>query len=144
VCGCQPSRNFCSSEGFTGFFCGRSSPLFGAGPGQRSIFKIIPTVMGAEAGPVIGFVSCLGALGGFFPPLLLGWCLHRFGSPAWAYTAMALFSLGCFALNWAFYWRRSSPTQLLRKGNRGRSATLFVSSDTIISATTASRPVSTR
>jgi hypothetical protein len=34
----------------------------------------------------------------------------RLGSPAWAYTAMGLFALGCFLLNRVFYWRRVSPT----------------------------------
>lgn len=110
VCAFSLSQ-FLEPDAFTGFFWTIMILCAAAGLGNGSIFKIIPTVMGAEAGPVIGFVSCLGALGGFFPPLLLGWCLHRFGSPAWAYTAMALFSLGCFALNWVFYWRRVSPTR---------------------------------
>lgn len=109
ICGFSLSQ-FLQPDGFKGFFWTIMVLCAAAGLGNGSVFKIIPTVMGAEAGPVIGFVSCLGALGGFFPPLLLGWCMHRFGSPAWAYTAMALFALGCFALNWAYYWRRTSPT----------------------------------
>jgi len=109
ICGFSLSQ-FLQPDAFTGFFWTIMILCAAAGLGNGSIFKIIPTVMGAEAGPVIGFVSCVGALGGFFPPLLLGWCLQRFGSPAWAYTAMALFALGCFALNWVFYWRRASPT----------------------------------
>lgn len=109
VCGFSLAQ-FLEPDAFTGFFWTIMILCAAAGLGNGSIFKIIPTVMGAEAGPVIGFVSCLGALGGFFPPLLLGWCMQRFGSPAWAYIAMAVFALGCFALNWAFYWRRTSPT----------------------------------
>ena len=110
VCGFSLSQ-FLEPDKFTGFFWTIMILCAAAGLGNGSIFKIIPTVMGAEAGAVIGFVSCLGALGGFFPPLLLGWCMQRFGSPAWAYTAMGLFALGCFILNWAFYWRRVSPTR---------------------------------
>ncbi len=109
VCGFSLSQ-FLEPASFTGFFCTIIILCAAAGLGNGSIFKIIPTVMGEEAGPVIGFVSCLGALGGFFPPLLLGWCMHRFASPAWAYTAMSVFGLGCFALNGIFYWRRNSPT----------------------------------
>ncbi|MFT3780528.1 MAG: nitrate/nitrite transporter [Nibricoccus sp.] len=107
ICGFSLSQ-FLSPESFTGFFWTIMILCAAAGLGNGSIFKIIPTVMGAEAGPVIGFVSCLGALGGFFPPILLGWCIQHFGSPAWAYTAMGVFALGCFVLNWAYYWRRTS------------------------------------
>lgn len=110
VCGFSLSQ-FLEPDKFTGFFWTIMILCAAAGLGNGSIFKIIPTVMGAEAGPVIGFVSCLGALGGFFPPLLLGWCMQHFGSPAWAYTSMAVFALGCFALNWVFYWRPASATR---------------------------------
>ena len=81
-----------------------------AGLGNGSVFKIIPTVNSKDAGAVIGIVSCLGAFGGFFPPLLLGWCLEHLGTPAWAYVIMALFAMSCFVLNWWFYWRKVSPT----------------------------------
>jgi NNP family nitrate/nitrite transporter-like MFS transporter len=110
ICGFSLSQ-FLQPESFRGFFWTIMILCAAAGLGNGSIFKIIPSVMGAEAGPVIGFVSCLGALGGFFPPILLGWCMNEFGSPAWAYTAMALFAVGCFALNWGFYWRSTSPTR---------------------------------
>jgi MFS transporter, NNP family, nitrate/nitrite transporter len=102
---------FLGVEEFQSFFvtvlviCGAS------GFGNGSVFKIIPSVNSKEAGPMIGIVSCIGAFGGFFPPLILGWCMTRFGSPAWAYVAMALFALSCFAINWYFYWRKSSPTR---------------------------------
>lgn len=102
---------FLTPESFRGFFvtivviCGAS------GIGNGSVFKIIPTVNPKEAGAVIGFVSCLGALGGFFPPLLLGWCLTNLGSPALAYTAMALFAIAGFVVNWWFYGREGSPTR---------------------------------
>jgi NNP family nitrate/nitrite transporter-like MFS transporter len=109
VCGFSLSQ-FLEPASFTGFFLTIMVLCGAAGLGNGSVFKIIPTVMGVEAGPVIGIVSCLGALGGFFPPLLLGWCLKHFGSPAWAYTGMAVFALGCFAANWYYYWRRESPT----------------------------------
>ncbi|MBK6407702.1 MAG: hypothetical protein IPF66_23410 [Holophagales bacterium] len=53
----------------------------------------------------------MGAFGGFFPPLFLGWCIERFGSPAWAYTAMAVVALGALAVNGWFYQREGSPTR---------------------------------
>ena len=101
---------FLRPDSFQNFFLCILILCGAAGLGNGSIFKIVPAIMGAKAGPVIGIVSCLGALGGFFPPLLLGECIERFGSPAWAYTGMALFGLVCFAVNGWFYWRKDSPT----------------------------------
>jgi len=75
-----------------------------------TLFKIIPLVLTKEAGAAIGIVSCLGALGGFVPPLLLGWTMDHLGSPAWAYTGMALFALTCLFVNVWFYHRRTSPS----------------------------------
>jgi NNP family nitrate/nitrite transporter-like MFS transporter len=81
-----------------------------AGLGNGSIFKIIPLALSKEAGAAIGIVSCLGALGGFVPPLLLASTMNYLGSPAWAYTGMALFALICLAVNVCFYHRRNSPS----------------------------------
>lgn len=81
-----------------------------AGLGNGSVFKIIPLVLPKEAGAAIGIVSCIGALGGFVPPLLLGMTMDHHGSPAWAYTGMALFALVCLGVNFWFYHRRISPT----------------------------------
>jgi hypothetical protein len=35
--------------------------------------------------------------------------MGSFGSPGWAYTAMALFALLCLAINGYYYHRSSSP-----------------------------------
>ena len=109
VCGFSLTH-FLEPESFRGFFTTIMILCAAAGLGNGSIFKMIPAVCRTDAGPVIGVVSCMGALGGFFPPLILGWCIKHFNSPAWAYTGMAIFGLSCFALNAWFYWRRQSPT----------------------------------
>lgn len=95
---------------FRGFFMTIMLICAASGLGNGSVFKIIPSVNAREAGAIIGVVSCVGALGGFFPPLILGVCIERFGSPAWAYTAMAVSALGCLGLNWWFYHRPNSLT----------------------------------
>jgi MFS transporter, NNP family, nitrate/nitrite transporter len=100
----QPDR-------FDPFFATILAICAAAGLGNGSVFKIIPLVAGRQAGAIIGLVSCLGALGGFFPPLLLGWCIASFGTPAWAYVAMSVFAMAAFAVNWWFYWRAASPTR---------------------------------
>jgi NNP family nitrate/nitrite transporter-like MFS transporter len=99
---------FLQPHEFTGFFALILLICGAAGLGNGSIFKAIPLVLPKNPGPAIGFVSCIGALGGFFPPLLLGWTIDHFGTPAWAYTSMALVALVCLAVNGWYYHRRSS------------------------------------
>lgn len=101
---------YLTPDAFPGFFATILVICAASGFGNGTVFKIIPVVNPKNAGAVIGIVSCLGAMGGFFPPLFLGWCIAQFGSPAWAYTAMAVFALVAFVVNWWFYWRRESPT----------------------------------
>ena len=101
---------FLQPDAFAGFFAVVLVICAAAGLGNGSVFKIIPLVLPKEAGAAIGIVSCLGALGGFVPPLLLGWTMGYLGSPAWAYTGMALFALLCLAVNGWFYHRHSSPS----------------------------------
>jgi NNP family nitrate/nitrite transporter-like MFS transporter len=82
-----------------------------AGIGNGSIFKMIPRLLpGPEAAAGIGIVSCLGAIGGFIPPLILGWTLDHRGTPGPAYATMAGFAAVCFAINAWFYVRKSSPS----------------------------------
>lgn len=101
---------FLQPESFAGFFIVILIICAAAGLGNGSVFKAIALVLPKDAGPAIGIVSCVGALGGFFPPLLLGWTIDRLGSPAWAYTGMGVFAVVCLAVNGWYYHRRSSPT----------------------------------
>jgi NNP family nitrate/nitrite transporter-like MFS transporter len=101
---------FLQPDQFSGFFAVILIICAAAGLGNGSVFKIIPLVLAKEAGAGIGIISCLGALGGFVPPLLLGWTMDNLASPAWAYTGMALFALICLIVNIWFYHRRASPT----------------------------------
>ncbi len=101
---------FLQPDQFAGFFTVILIICAASGLGNGSVFKIIPHVLPKEAGAAIGIVSCLGALGGFVPPLLLGWTMDHLGGPAWAYIGMAFFALLCLAVNFWFYHRRSSPS----------------------------------
>ena len=102
---------FLSADAFTGFFITILIICAAAGLGNGSVFKIIPVVLPKEAAAAIGIVSCIGAFGGFIPPLLLGWTMDKFASPAMAYTGMALFALICLGVNGWYYHRSSSPTR---------------------------------
>lgn len=101
---------FTNADEFFGFYTFILIICAAAGLGNGSIFKMIAQVLPKEAGAAIGIISCFGALGGFFPPLLLGWTMDRFGGPALAYLGMAVFAAICLALNGWLYHRRDSPT----------------------------------
>lgn len=101
---------FLTPDSFTGFFITILIICAASGLGNGSVFKIIPVVLTGEAPAAIGIVSCVGAFGGFFPPLLLGWTMDKLDGPALAYTAMAIFALFCLLVNGWFYHRVSSPT----------------------------------
>jgi NNP family nitrate/nitrite transporter-like MFS transporter len=49
------------------------------GLGNGAVFKLVPQYFPRETGTVSGLVGALGGLGGFFPPLLLGFCLQHLG-----------------------------------------------------------------
>ena len=51
------------------------------GLGNGAVFKLVPQYFPAETGTVTGLVGAMGGLGGFFPPLLLGFFRDRLGVP---------------------------------------------------------------
>jgi len=50
------------------------------GLGNGAVFKLVPQYFPAETGTVTGLVGAMGGLGGFFPPLLLGFFRDRLGA----------------------------------------------------------------
>ena len=49
------------------------------GLGNGAVFKLVPQYFPRETGTVTGLVGAMGGLGGFFPPLLLGFFRDRIG-----------------------------------------------------------------
>ncbi len=49
------------------------------GIGNGAVFKLVPQYFPKETGTVTGLVGAMGGLGGFFPPLLLGFFRDRLG-----------------------------------------------------------------
>ncbi len=65
------------------------------GLGNGAIFKLVPEYFPQSVGAVTGLVGAAGGLGGFFPPLVLGFIKQTTGSFTLGFALLALFSMGC-------------------------------------------------
>jgi MFS transporter, NNP family, nitrate/nitrite transporter len=116
------------------FTVGALGCAFLLGNGNGAIFKLVPQYFPKEVGTVTGLVGAMGGLGGFFPPLLLGFFRDHWHT-AWP-------GFGLLALVSAVLWRTNSvvflskqqaieltlPVRLTRTGDRvraGVTATFF-------------------
>ncbi len=80
-----------------------------AGTGNGLIFKLVPMYFNKQAGVVNGFVSMMGGLGGFFPPLLLSAVHSITGSYSIGFMAFSQFALASLVLVvWLYYMDRLS------------------------------------
>jgi NNP family nitrate/nitrite transporter-like MFS transporter len=59
------------------------------GLGNGAVFKLVPEFFPAFTGAVTGLVGALGALGGFFPPLVMGLLRDRLGTYTPAFALLA-------------------------------------------------------
>lgn len=73
-----------------------------AGFGNGVIFKMVPYVSKGNTGAVTGFVGAMGGLGGFFPPLVVGWIHGITGHYQLGIFLLVLTALLC----WFVLWRR--------------------------------------
>jgi MFS family permease len=84
------------------------------GLGNGAVFKLVPQYFAAETGTVSGLVGAMGGLGGFFPPLVLGFFRDRAGA---AWPGFVLLAATSAALWWAnrkaFIPRQESLEELL-------------------------------
>jgi len=69
------------------------------GLGNGAVFKLVPQFFPNETGAVTGLVGAMGGLGGFFPPLLLGFFRDQTGAVWPGFALLAATSFGLFALN---------------------------------------------
>ncbi len=63
------------------------------GLGNGAVFKLVPQYFPGSTATVTGLVGAIGGLGGFFPPLLLGFFRDRFGVAWPGFGLLALTSL---------------------------------------------------
>lgn len=73
------------------------------GLGNGAVFKLVPQYFPLETGTATGLVGALGGLGGFFPPLLLGFFCDYAGTTWPAFVLLALTSLVFWRVNARFF-----------------------------------------
>ena len=78
------------------------------GLGNGAVFKLVPQYFPKETGTVTGLVGAFGGLGGFFPPLELGFVKDVTGSYAIGFALLSLFAVGCLLVDYFVFVRRPS------------------------------------
>ena len=68
------------------------------GLGDGAVFKLVPEYFPASVGSVTGLVGAAGGLGGFFPPLVLGFLKQQMGTFTLGFAFLGFTSLACLLL----------------------------------------------
>src|ERR1700740_278066 len=74
------------------FTVGALGCAFLLGNGNGAVFKLVPQYFPKQVGTVTGLVGAMGGLGGFFPPLLLGFFRDRLHAIWPGFALLAFFS----------------------------------------------------
>ena len=96
------------------------------GLGNGAVFKLVPQYFPAATGTVTGLVGAMGGLGGFFPPLLLGFFRDRLGRGLAGFVLLALTSVALGRVNARLFLPRDEaaeialPAELRRTADRLR------------------------
>jgi NNP family nitrate/nitrite transporter-like MFS transporter len=68
------------------------------GLGNGAVFKMVPEYFPQSVGSVTGLVGAAGGLGGFFPPLVLGFVKEQTGSFVAGFIMLSVFCLVCLVV----------------------------------------------
>ena len=68
------------------------------GLGNGAVFKLVPEYFPSSVGSVTGLVGAAGGLGGFFPPLLLGFVKEETGTFLPGFLMLSAFCFACLIL----------------------------------------------
>ncbi len=78
------------------------------GLGNGAVFKLVPEHFPKETGTVTGLVGAFGGLGGFFPPLTLGFVRDATGSYMLGFVFLSVFALFCLVINYIVFLKKES------------------------------------
>ncbi|MGB7513158.1 MAG: MFS transporter [Candidatus Acidiferrum sp.] len=116
------------------FTVGALGCAFLLGNGNGAVFKLVPQCFSKEVGTVTGLVGAMGGLGGFFPPLLLGFFRDHFHIVWPGFALLAFLSAVLWRTNAVIFLAEQEtkeltmPASLTRTADRlraGVTATLF-------------------
>jgi len=114
------------------------------GTGNGAVFKLVPEYFPRSVATVTGLVGAIGGLGGFFPPLLLGFFRERAGRVSPGFGLLALCAAGLWVLNDRVFVRRqraqehagalltSRQTERLRAGAWATMATALLVASIVV------------
>ena len=68
------------------------------GLGNGAVFELVPDYFPESVGSITGLVGAAGGLGGFFPPLLLGFVKQQTGSFVPGFVLLGVFALCCLGV----------------------------------------------
>ena len=89
-----------SSVSIVPFTIGALGCAAALGLGNGAVFKLVPQYFPNETATVTGLVGAFGGLGGFFPPLELGFVKDATGSYTLGFVFLSLFSVICLVVNY--------------------------------------------
>jgi MFS transporter, NNP family, nitrate/nitrite transporter len=116
------------------FTVGALGCAFLLGNGNGAVFKLVPQYFPKEVGTVTGLVGAMGGLGGFFPPLLLGFFRDHWHTTWPGFALLALVSAILWRTNAVVFLSKQQtveltlPARLTRTADRvraGVTATFF-------------------
>ena len=116
------------------FTVGALGCAFLLGIGNGAVFKLVPQYFAKDVGTVTGLVGAMGGLGGFFPPLLLGFFRDRWHTVWPGFALLATLSFVLWRTNASVFLPTQEsleltlPPELTRTADRiraGAIATLF-------------------
>jgi MFS transporter, NNP family, nitrate/nitrite transporter len=84
------------------------------GLGNGAVFKLVPQFFPANTATVTGLVGAMGGLGGFFPPLALGFFRDRMGNVSPGFALLALTSAILWVLNYRIFLPRQKAVEQAR------------------------------
>ncbi|MGK3570162.1 hypothetical protein ACSLPB_26040, partial [Escherichia coli] len=104
-------HNRCPRQYRTAVFLEGFAPQFNQSFTNERVFQTvsaveIPGVTCATRAAALGFISAIGAVGGFFIPQAFGMSLNMTGSPVGAMKVFLIFYIVCVLLTWLVYGRR--------------------------------------